>query len=106
MLPWRMVEVCMTTTVACPEVGPWSPLGFAGNRGQPGPPEWGWRGSDRSFHWETGTPPAAPGVLCDSEWRPFSVDEMANLVPPPCGFHRSQAHRQKKAAASTISLTG
>lgn len=98
--PWRMVEVVLTTTNTNPEVGPWTPLGFAGNRGTPGPPAWGWRGSDRAFHWETGKPSAPVGLLCDNEWRPVPAASMQEHVTPPGGWHRSQVSRQKRDAVA------
>ncbi len=98
--PWRMIEWITTATVTVPEVGPWHPNPATNDghlRGACAGPAWGWRHSDRSFHWETGDAPARIGVLCDDAWRPYDASEIPGLVPMPGGWHRSQVQRQRHA---------
>jgi len=100
---WRMVELVTTATITVPEVGPWRPNPKTNDghlRGACAGPAWGWRHSDRSFHWESGEPPVRIGVLCDESWRPYDASEIPDLVPPPGGWHRSQVKRQKRVYAS------
>ena len=100
MKPWRLITIIMPVTVSIPEVGPWSPPTAYGTRGAPGPPVYGWRGSDGVYHWEDGPAPARIGVLCDDQWRPYDASEIPDLIPTPGGFHRSQVKRQKRVYAA------
>lgn len=93
-----MVELAFEATIARPEVGAvYVPNQFASNRGKPGPPAWMWRDHLGAARWETGTPPAKPGVVCDAEWRPIHADDLPLMQPPIGGFMRKQGLRQKNA---------